>query len=268
MQKVWKAFPTDADVGALTAEAMIDLRPWKQWTSDGQPEPGTTELLHVLECVLARSPLHPLALHLYIHAVEASPFPERADAAADRLRNLTPGLEHLVHMPSHIDVRRGRWEQAIVANENAIAAEAAYRRIVPGANIKSLLRTNRHTLVFAAIMAGQYRKAKDAVQEMLAEMPETYVLGQCALVDGFFAMPYELNLRFGRWEAMLKEPRPPEPLSHRDCTLAVRARHCIGGHQSAFRRATSQNSSCSSARNKLFLKPRSFVKRPLRRSWR
>ncbi len=105
MREVWKKFPNDPDVGVLFAEAMMDLRPWDQWTPEGQPNPGTDEILATLDAVLKLNPKHPFANHLYIHAVEASPHPERADAAADRLRDLQPGLAHNVHMPSHIDIR-------------------------------------------------------------------------------------------------------------------------------------------------------------------
>ena len=105
--KFGRQYPNDPDVGALFAEAMMDLRPWDQWTPEGQPNPGTDEILATLDAVLKLNPNHPFANHLYIHAVEASRNPERADAAADRLRNLQPGLAHNVHMPSHIDIRRG-----------------------------------------------------------------------------------------------------------------------------------------------------------------
>ena len=108
MRRVFEAYPKDADVGALFAEALADLRPWDLWTPDGKPQPGTEELLATLQSVLALDPKHPLANHMLIHAVEASLHPERGDRAADTLRDLQPGLGHLVHMPSHVDVRRGR----------------------------------------------------------------------------------------------------------------------------------------------------------------
>ena len=130
MRMVWKAHSDDPDVGALFAEAMMDLRPWDQWTPDGQPEPGTEEILATLDAVLKLNVNHPLANHLYIHAVEASPHPELADAAADRLRDLQPALGHSVHMPSHIDIRRGRWHEAVEGNLKAIAADDHYRTIV------------------------------------------------------------------------------------------------------------------------------------------
>ncbi|HMG05777.1 MAG TPA: hypothetical protein VK581_09965, partial [Chthoniobacterales bacterium] len=130
MREVWKTYPNDPDVGALFAEAMMDLRPWDQWTLEGQPNPGTEEILGTLDAVLQLNPQHPFANHLYIHAVEASRNPERADAAADRLRNLQPGLAHNVHMPSHIDIRRGRWQQAIDTNVKAVEADKRFRKIV------------------------------------------------------------------------------------------------------------------------------------------
>jgi tetratricopeptide (TPR) repeat protein len=141
MREVWKKFPKDPDVGAFFAEAMMDLRPWDQWTPEGQPNPGTDEILAALEAVLTLNPKHPFANHLYIHVVEASPHPERANDAADRLRNLQPGLAHNVHMPSHIDIRTGRWQQAVETNVNAVAADARYRNIFgPGQGFSECLR--------------------------------------------------------------------------------------------------------------------------------
>jgi tetratricopeptide (TPR) repeat protein len=209
MRSVWKAFPDDPDVGALTAEALIDLRPWNQWTRDGKAQPGTEEVLQIIDSVLAKAPMHPFALHLYIHALEASPYPERADVAANRLRDLVPGLEHLLHMPSHIDVRRGRWQEAVIANEKAIAAENAYRQIVPTPDPYQIaMAHNHHSLMFAAMMQGESQKATHAARDLLAAIPEDYMQKRARLIDGFFAMPYEIHLRFGRWDAMLSEPEP------------------------------------------------------------
>ena len=129
MRDVWRNFPNDPDVGALFAEAMMDLRPWDQWTAQGKPQPGTDEILATLDAVLKLNPNHPLANHLYIHAVEASPNPQRAIAAADRLRNLQPGLAHNVHMPSHIDIRTGQWLEAVDTNAKAVEADQRYRKI-------------------------------------------------------------------------------------------------------------------------------------------
>jgi len=211
MRGVWTAYPKDSDVGAIFAESLMDVHPWDLWTADGKPQPWTPEILQVLETVIAKNPRHPLALHLYIHAVEASPEPGRADAAANTLRTLTPGLGHLVHMPSHIDVRRGRWEEAVVANRLAMAADAAYiPRAKPPGFYRIYMAHNYHMLAFASMMRGESRQATEALKTMIAQMPEDFLVGLAPIVDGYLASPYEVHLRFGRWEAMLKEPEPRE----------------------------------------------------------
>ena len=157
MREVWKAYPNDPDVGVFFAEAMMDLRPWDQWTPAGQAEPGTDEILATLDAVIRLNPKHPFANHLYIHAVEASPNPERADVAAERLRKLQPGLAHNVHMPSHIDIRRGRWAQAITTNLKAVEADRRYRQVAgkPKGLVPLYAAHNRHMLAYAAMMTGQ-----------------------------------------------------------------------------------------------------------------
>src|SRR5262245_50069293 len=157
MREVWKKYPDDPDVGAFFAEAMMNLRPWDQWTPDGKPQPGTGEIIGTLDAALELNPDHPLANHLYIHAVEASPNPERAIAAADRLRNLQPGLAHNVHMPSHIDIRTGQWLKAVHTNEKAVEADQRYRKIFgPHKGFLNVyVAHNRHMLAYAAMMTGQ-----------------------------------------------------------------------------------------------------------------
>lgn len=207
MRQVWKQFPDDQDVGALFAEAMMDLRPWDQWTQDGQPNPGTEEILATLDAVLALNQNHPFANHLYIHAVEASRNPERADAAADRLRNLQPGLAHNVHMPSHIDIRRGRWQQAIDTNVKAVDADKRYRKIAgpPTGLLPVYAAHNHHMLAYGALMTGQRQVAMKHARAMVAEMPAKFVKESAAFADGFFAVPLEVLVRFGRWDEILAE---------------------------------------------------------------
>jgi tetratricopeptide (TPR) repeat protein len=215
MRSVWQQFPHDADVGALFAEAMMDLRPWDLWTAEGTPQPGTPEIVATLEAVMAVNPEHPLALHLYIHAVEASPNPEKADAPADRLRHLAPGLGHLVHMPSHIDIRRGRWQEAVAANQRALEADRKYREMSPQQGFyRVYMAHNHHMLAFAALMQGESKRSLEAVRAMLAGVPKQVLEDkeQAAMIDGFFAIPLEVLLRFGRWEEVLQEPEPPATL--------------------------------------------------------
>jgi tetratricopeptide (TPR) repeat protein len=209
MREVWKKFPNDVDVGALFAEAMMDLRPWNQWTLEGQPNPGTEEIIATLDAVLKLNPRHPFANHLYIHAVEASPHPERADAAADRLRKLQPGLAHNVHMPSHIDIRRGRWHEAIATNAKAVQADKRYRAATgnrPLGLFPMYAAHNQHMLAYAALMTGQSKLAMRYAREMIKDLPSEFVRENAALVEAFGAVPMEVMMRFGKWDDILAEP--------------------------------------------------------------
>ena len=208
MREVWNQFSNDQDVGTLFAESMMDLSPWNQWTLEGEPNPGTEEIVATLDAVLKLNPNHPFANHLYIHALEASRNPERADAAADRLRNLQPGLAHNVHMPSHIDIRRGRWQQAIDTNVKAIAADKRYRNVVgpPTGLLPVYAAHNRHMLAFGALMTGQRELAVKNARAMIAEIPAKFMKENADFADGFFAVPLEVLVRFGRWDEILAEP--------------------------------------------------------------
>jgi len=208
MREVWKKYPKDPDVGAFFAEAMMNLRPWDQWTPDGKPQPGTDEIITTLDAVLILNPNHPLANHLYIHAVEASPNPERAIAAADRLRNLQPGLAHNVHMPSHIDIRTGQWLKAVDTNAKAVEADQRYRKIFgpPKGFLNVYIAHNRHMLAYAAMMTGQRDLAMKHIRAMVAEMPADFLTQNALQAEGNVAMPLEVMVRFGLWNKILAEP--------------------------------------------------------------
>jgi tetratricopeptide (TPR) repeat protein len=208
MRDAWQKHPKDPDVGVFFAEALMDLRPWDQWTPEGQPQPGTEEVVRTLNDVLKLNINHPFANHLLIHAVEASRHPERADAAAERLRKLQPGVAHNVHMPTHIDIRRGRWQQAIDSNEAAVKADAAYRKVAgpPKGFISVYIAHNRHMLVYAAMMTGQSKLAIDHIRAMVKELPPEFLKEYGPAVEGFVAMPMEVLVRFGKWDEVLAEP--------------------------------------------------------------
>jgi tetratricopeptide (TPR) repeat protein len=208
VREVWKQYPNDQDVGAFFAEATMDLRPWDQWTPDGKPQPGTKEIIATLEAVLKLNPNHPLANHLYIHAVEASPNPERAMASADRLRNLQPGLAHNVHMPSHIDIRTGQWLKAVDTNAKAVEADQRYRKIFgpPNGFLNVYIAHNRHMLAYAAMMTGQRDLAMKHIRAMVAEIPADFLNENALQAEGNVAMPLEVMLRFGLWDEIVAEP--------------------------------------------------------------
>ncbi|MBL8878766.1 MAG: tetratricopeptide repeat protein [Phycisphaerales bacterium] len=213
MREVWRKNPDDADIATLYAESLMDLQPWDLWTHDGKPKGATEEIVAVIERALEMNPNHPGALHLYIHAVEASYSPGRAAEAADRLRNLVPAAGHLVHMPSHIDVRIGRWRQAAEANERAIVADEKYRKIAPNQGFyRVYMAHNRHFLAFTGMMEGRSAAAIKAAREMLGSVPAEFVQQNAALVDPYTPIAIEALMRFGKWDDLLKEPAPPEIL--------------------------------------------------------
>lgn len=209
MAGVAKRFPKDADVATLYAEALMDVRPWDQWTRAGEPEPGTKEILAALQRALRLDPLHPGALHLTIHALEASPHPERALAAADKLRRLVPDAGHLLHMPGHIYARTGRWEEAAEVNERAMAADARYKARQPVIGFYGLyMLHNAHFLAYTAMMEGRRKVALEQTKAVVAEMPLPWVKENAAFADAFQTVHWEAMKRFGLWPELLKEPAP------------------------------------------------------------
>ena len=215
MRTVWRSHPDDADIGAWTADAMMMLRPWDMWQKNGEPHPGTQEAVAVLEATLRLNPRQPLANHLAVHAYEASAQPGRGDAAANRLRELTPGLGHMVHMSSHIDVRRGRWQEAIVANTQAIAANRKYRETAgrPLSGYLNYMGHDYHMLTYAAMMSGQSALAAQTMRDLFAQMPSEWKR-ESDSGDGYFAMHFDVMKRFGQWDKILAEPEPIARYKH------------------------------------------------------
>lgn len=209
MEAVWHQFPDDADVGALFAESLMNLQPWDLWTGDAEPKGRVLEILGVLERTLAKAPDHPGANHFYIHAIEASPWPEKATAVAERLQSLVPGSGHLVHMPSHIFIRTGRYADAASANERAIKADEAYFAVAPEPEFYSLYYIhNVHFLAYAAMMEGRYQAAIDAARKMEATVPPEFLRDYVVIADGLMPTALHVMIRFGKWEDILAEPEP------------------------------------------------------------
>ena len=205
-------YPDDLDAATLYAEALMDLRPWNYWTKDGRPYPGTLKIVSVLESVLERNPNHPLGIHLYIHAVEAVK-PELAEAGADRLGKLAPGAGHLVHMPSHIYRRLGRYADASEANVQAIAADEDYITQCRAQGIYPLgyYPHNIHFLWDAASMEGRSEVAIDAARKVASKL-SAEKLREMPMLNSFAVVPLFAYTRFGKWEEILQEPRPADDL--------------------------------------------------------
>jgi tetratricopeptide (TPR) repeat protein len=208
MRDVARRFPSDVDVQVLFAESMMDLDPWKLWSADGTPAPGTKEIVQTLERALSRNPMHPGANHYYIHAVEASSSPEKALPSAERLGALMPAAGHLVHMPAHIFQRVGRYADASGANERAIAADRAYlAQTNPPGYYPMYLAHNWGFLSLSSSMEGRRAQSLEAAREASKAMPPD-MIAMMPGMDFFVSEPLLAMVRFGRWDELLAEPRP------------------------------------------------------------
>ena len=210
MRRVWTNHKDDPDIGVLFADAMLNLRPWDLWTSGGQPQPGTPEIVSTLEAVLAKAPGHPGACHFYIHTMEASPDPARALAAADTLRYKVPGAGHLLHMPSHIDIRIGHYENAVLANLRGISVDSSW---TSQGGFYTLYRAhNFHFLAYAAMFDGQRELGLQAARGMVEQVPLEMVRAYIDFMDAYLSVPVHVMVRFGMWEELLQEHAPPDDL--------------------------------------------------------
>ena len=212
--------PEDLDAKVFHAEALMDLQPWDYYDEQLQPKGNTAEVVSLLEAVMKRNPDHAGALHLYVHAVEASADPQRGVAAADRLRTLIPGSGHLVHMPAHIYARVGRWHDAVVANQAAIAADNSYLATC-GPNVKGVyplgyVPHNPHFLWFAASMEGASRIAQDAARKTAqrVNLPDLMRQPGFAGLQHYWMTPWFDNVRFGRWDEIRAAPNPAPDLPY------------------------------------------------------
>ena len=210
MLKVHQRFPDDLDIATLYVESMMDLRPWGYWMPDGKPQEGTAESVALLEEVLRRNPKHPGALHLHIHLIEPTPNPARAERSADTLLTLMPAAGHMVHMPSHIFQRVGRYEDAIRSNQLAIAADEDYitQCRAQGLYPMAYYPHNIHFLWFAAMFDGQHTLALDAARKVASKVDDA-TLEAMPMLGAFRVVPYWTHIRFARWDDMLAEPAPP-----------------------------------------------------------
>jgi tetratricopeptide (TPR) repeat protein len=208
MRDVAKKYPDDLDASVLFAESLMNLHPWGLWKADGSPEENTPEIVSVLESVLRRDPNHLGAVHYYIHAVEASQNPDRALSEANRLAALAPSAGHIVHMPAHVYIRTGYYEDAIQTNEKAAAADRAYLQSSGAQGIYPMMyySHNLHFIAISAGMTGQYEEAKKAADQ-LADNVRPHVK-EVPPLEAFLAIPIAVQVRFHRWASILQMPQP------------------------------------------------------------
>ncbi|MDP6235240.1 MAG: hypothetical protein QF364_05310 [Candidatus Poseidoniaceae archaeon] len=229
MAPLYEKYSGNLDVAAIYVEALMNLKAWQLWdknTATGEITPAddnTLLLVKVMEDAFESSEeakVHPALCHLYCHALELSPFPEKALPAADVLRNLMPGLGHLVHMPSHIDAWVGQWKEAVECNIAAVEADDRYVELTGNESqfYKFYRMHNHHFIVWCAMFEGQYetalkyaRKAVDTlpagdmnsgVQFMLAGIIPMGAI----FLESYVTMPWHVMIRFGKWDEILAEP--------------------------------------------------------------
>ena len=215
MRELHQKYPADDDAASLFAESMMNTMPWDYWLDPENPKPLTVEVINALETVLERAPEHPLAIHLYIHAVEASSRPGRAEAPADLLTDLVPGAGHLVHMPSHIYWRVGRYADASAANVRAAGVDEEY---IAACNAQGFYPAayyphNIHFLWAASSMEGRSAIAIGAARKVAANV-RLEMIKEFPGVEFFNTIPLLALTQFGHWDEVLAEPQPPEDLEY------------------------------------------------------
>jgi tetratricopeptide (TPR) repeat protein len=212
MEKLAKKYPDDLEVQAYYAESLMNLRPWRLYTLEGDPEPGTLEIVAQLEAVLAKNANHPGANHMMIHALEASKTPEKAVASAERVGKTMPGAAHMVHMPAHIWAQIGRWDLAAQSNRDAIAVDTRYVAKVPAATrgfYGMYYGHNYQFLWWAAVQQGRYAESIENARAVVAGTP-LEMLRAFPGYDTMLEYPIWTQIRFAKWSEALAEPAPPE----------------------------------------------------------
>lgn len=211
MRDVAKRFPDNLEAHTLLADALMNLSPWNYWEPDGRPRANTEELLRHLDEALAAEPRHPGALHLQIHAYEAAN-PELAVISADDLRGLMPSAGHMEHMPSHIYMRVGRYQEAYEANRLASLADESYIAQCKMQGIYPLqyYPHNLHFMVWAAMYLGQGEEALKQALKVNSKVPVDDKGNTTGAYETFLAQPLYVMVRFGMWDRILAEKAPAE----------------------------------------------------------
>ena len=222
MRKVYQAYPDDLDVACIFVEAIMNRTPWKMWdqaTGTVAEGAGTAEAQEVLEHMFDRFDdawTHPGLLHLYVHLMEMSPFPEKALKVGDALRELVPDAGHLMHMPTHIDVQCGNYRDVFHWNWRATQVD---RKALDDMGVYTMYTGyrihNYHFAVYGAMFLGQYEPAMRVARELVEVTPEELLRVDsppfATFFESYFALWVHVMIRFGKWRELIAEPMPDDP---------------------------------------------------------
>ena len=216
MRALAKKYPDDVDIVVMTAESLMNLHPWDMFTKSGAIQPWTQEILTLLETALAKKPDHPQGMHLYIHAMESSPNPEKATEFANTLRFRVPGSGHLMHMPSHLYINTGNYHEGTLANERAVVVDSTYVESCHEAGIYPLsyYPHNWHFLAACAALEGKGKRALEASRYMANYVVDQNLMYESswATLQHFYMIPSYIMVKFANWDKILNEPKPDEKL--------------------------------------------------------
>ncbi len=221
MRQVHRTHPDDLDVRCIFVEAIMNRTPWKMWdleTGAAAEGSGTPEAVEVMDTAFGIMPAawrHPGLLHLYVHLMEMSPFPQKALRAGDQLRELVPDAGHLIHMPTHIDVLCGHYRDVVVWNRKATIADRKFLEREGALNVYAMYRThNHHFVIYGAMFLGQYSVAMAAAQELIDTTPEDLLRvpspPMADFIEGYLAMKQHVLVRFGKWREIIEQDLPAD----------------------------------------------------------
>lgn len=263
MRDVCMAYPRHLDVRTVFVEAIMNRTPWKMWdlpSGEVAEGAGTAEAMECLESTFRDDPAiwdHPGLLHLYVHLMEMSPFPERALLAGDRLRDLVPDSGHLIHMPTHIDVLCGHYRDVVYWNQKAIEADLKFLDRSGAMNFYSAYRIhNYHFAIYGAMFLGQYENAIQAAEDLVDTTPEELLRmpspPMADFIEGYIPMKQHVLVRFGKWHDIIAQDLPEDPELY--CTTTAMIHYAKGVAHSAL-----GNIADAEAERELFLATRALV---------
>jgi tetratricopeptide (TPR) repeat protein len=221
MRKVFETYPDDLEVRAVFAESIMNETPWQMWdlpSGKAAEGAGTEECRTALEHAFNTMPAswdHPGLLHLYVHLMEMSPFPQRALRAGDRLREIVPDSGHLIHMPTHIDVLCGQYHDVLVYNQKALERDRKFLAYStdPGVYLVYVIH-NFHFAIYGAMFLGQYQPALAAAEELIATVPEAVLRIESPpmadFLEGYLTMKQHVLVRFGKWREIIAQKLPTD----------------------------------------------------------